>query len=79
MIYKMKIFPLHASGKTRAATNMCVETTAREAFCRHYYVVFLDDCCATVSREEHEATLYNIAGFFGIVTKSEDVVQCWSK
>jgi len=42
---------------------MCMETTAGETFCRDYYVVFLDDCCATVYREEHEATLHNINGF----------------
>lgn len=29
------------------ATNVCVETTARQAFVRDYYVVFSSDCTAT--------------------------------
>ena len=31
---------------TGIATNVCVETTARQAFLRDYYVVFTSDCTA---------------------------------
>jgi ureidoacrylate peracid hydrolase len=62
---------------TGIATNVCVETTARQAFMKDYYVVFLSDCTATFSQAQHEAALFNIEQFFGQVTTSEDVMQCW--
>jgi ureidoacrylate peracid hydrolase len=60
------------------ATNVCVETTAREAFVRDYYVVFLSDGTATYDRASHEATLNSIDRFFGQVATIDDVVTCWS-
>ena len=62
---------------TGVATNVCVETTARQAFLRDYYVVFLSDCTATFSAAQHEAALWNIDQFFGQVVSSEDVIACW--
>ena len=61
----------------RIATNVCVETTARQAFLRDYYVVFTSDCTATYSQAQHEATLDNIDQFFGQVVTSEEVMACW--
>jgi ureidoacrylate peracid hydrolase len=62
---------------TGVATNVCVETTARQAFLRDYYVVFTSDCTATYSQAEHEATLRNIDQFFGQVASSGEIVACW--
>lgn len=62
---------------TGVATNVCVETTARQAFLRDYYVVFTSDCTATYTRAEHEATLHNIDNFFGQVAAAEAIVACW--
>lgn len=59
------------------ATNVCVETTAREAFVRDYYVVLLSDGTATYSRASHEATLNVIDQFFGQVASINDVIACW--
>ena len=38
-------------------TQGCVESTARDATFNDYYVVMLNDCVATVSRELHEASM----------------------
>jgi ureidoacrylate peracid hydrolase len=62
---------------TGVATNVCVETTSRQAFMRDYYVVFTSDCTATFSQEAHDATLHNIDQFFGEVASSEEVMACW--
>jgi len=62
---------------TGIATNVCVETTARQAFLRDYYVVFTSDCTATYAQAEHEATLRNIDSFFGQVVGAEEIVSCW--
>ncbi|HZQ65472.1 MAG TPA: isochorismatase family cysteine hydrolase [Gaiellaceae bacterium] len=60
------------------ASNVCVETTAREAFVRDYYVVFLSDGTATYDRSAHEATLRVIDQFFGQVASIDQVIGCWT-
>ena len=62
---------------TGIATNVCVETTARQAFLRDYYVVFTSDCTATYAQDAHEGTLRNIDQFFGQVVTSQEIVSCW--
>ena len=52
---------------TGVVTNVCVETTAREAFVRDYYVVAVDDGCAAYIEADHIASLSNIDRFFGQV------------
>ena len=63
---------------TGVATNVCVETTARQAFLRDYYVVFARDGTATFTRAEHEATLRNIDQFFGQVAGLDEIAACWA-
>ncbi|RLM73759.1 hypothetical protein C2845_PM15G15050 [Panicum miliaceum] len=49
-------------------TNLCCETTARDAFVRGFRVFFSADATATATRDLHEATLANMAyGFAYIV------------
>ncbi|CAF2144811.1 BnaAnng38450D [Brassica napus] len=49
-------------------TNLCCETTAREAFVRGYRVFFSTDATATVNEELHDATLMNLTyGFAYLV------------
>ena len=62
---------------TGVATNVCVETTARQAFLRDYYVVFTSDCTATYDQADHEATLRNIDAYFGEVISAAQVQACW--
>ena len=62
---------------TGVATNVCVETTARQAFLRDYYVVFTNDCTATFSQAQHDAALFNIDQFFGQVVTGDEVMACW--
>ncbi len=60
------------------ASNICVESTARDAFMKDYYVVFMDDASATYNQAHHETTLANIAFAFGTVTTVGEVLQAWS-
>jgi ureidoacrylate peracid hydrolase len=62
---------------TGVASNVCVETTARDAFVRDFYVVFLDDGTATYAEEDHQATLRVIDRFFGEVTSVAAVERIW--
>ncbi len=60
-----------------ATSNVCVETTARDAFMRDYHAVFVEDCTGAPTKEEHEATLHNMRTYFGHVTDSHIVATLW--
>lgn len=62
---------------TGVATNVCVETTAREGFVRDYYVVVVEDGTATYSQDAHIASLRNIEQFFGEVTSLDELCALW--
>ncbi len=62
---------------TGVATNVCVESTARDGYQLDYYIVFLEDCAANTSLDLHNATLENIKRYFGVVATSEDVLDAW--
>lgn len=59
------------------ATNVCVETTARDGFMRDYHIVYASDCCASYDRGEHEGTLRNISKYFGQVSTSSEIIGIW--
>lgn len=60
---------------TGVATNVCVETTARDAYNLDYNVFFVEDCCGAYDRAEHEATLNNIEKYFGTVVTSGSLME----
>lgn len=62
---------------TGVSTNVCVETTAREAFVKDYHVVFVRDCSGTYHNQDHEMTLRNIDHYFGEVTSHETIANVW--
>jgi ureidoacrylate peracid hydrolase len=62
---------------TGVASNVCVESTARDGFMKDYYIVFPADASATTSKAAHEATLQNIRDYFGVVVYAADVVAAW--
>lgn len=57
------------------STNMCVETTAREAADRGYLVTLVEDACGTTHADLHEATMKNFGRLFGRVRATEDVLR----
>jgi ureidoacrylate peracid hydrolase len=64
---------------TGVVTNVCVETTAREAFVRDYYVVAADDGCAAYVAEDHKQSMSNIDRFFGEVATIEQLTRIWER
>ena len=62
---------------TGVLANVCVKTTAREAFVRDYYTVVVGDCCAAYSQAEHEAALKIIDRFFGEITQLDAICSLW--
>jgi ureidoacrylate peracid hydrolase len=62
---------------TGIATDVCVGTTAREAFMRDYYAVMLEDGTATFSPEDQVATLRNFDRYFGEVSTIAEIGAIW--
>jgi nicotinamidase-related amidase len=56
------------------STNMCVESTAREAADRGYQVTLVEDACGTTFEELHQVTLRNFQRLFGRVTSTAEAV-----
>ena len=59
---------------TGIMTNMCCESTARDAYYRDYRVFFMADATGSVTEEMHLATLLNLAFGFAYVTDSADIL-----
>jgi ureidoacrylate peracid hydrolase len=58
---------------TGVATNVCVETTARDGFNLDFNIIFVEDCCGPFAAEEHAATITNMNKYFGIVADSKSL------
>jgi ureidoacrylate peracid hydrolase len=59
---------------TGTATNVCCESTARDAMMLDFKVVMVEDCCAALSDEEHRGALENIIQQFGDVMTADEVL-----
>ena len=56
-------------------TNMCCESTARDAFYRDYRVFFLADGTGSINEELHLASLHNLAFGFSWVTSIGEILS----
>lgn len=57
------------------ATDMCVETTARDAADRGFDVILVEDATATFFEQHHRAALSGFARVFGQVWSTDEVLQ----
>lgn len=55
-------------------TNVCCESTARDAMMLDFKVVMVSDCCAALSDDEHLASLETFIQQFGDVLTADEVV-----
>ena len=57
-------------------TNICVESTLRDAFHREYFAVLILDACGAIGTDHHhDATVWNIQNAFGWVSSSNDLIK----
>ncbi len=59
---------------TGVATNICVRSTAHDAFFRGYDVIVVQDCVAATGEREQESSLYDIDTHFGTVGGLDEVL-----
>lgn len=60
---------------TGVMTNLCCESTARDAFFRNFRVFMPADCLAAKTEEMHIASLLNLAYGFAFVTDSGWIIE----
>ncbi len=59
---------------TGALTNVCCESTARDAMMLDYKVIMLSDGTATLTEEEHAGALNTFMMFFGDVMSTDEAI-----
>ncbi len=64
---------------TGIMTNMCCESTVRDAYFRDYRSFFLADSTGSVTEEMHKASLLNIAFGFAYVTTAAEILASFNK
>ena len=57
------------------STNMCVDSTAREAADRGYAVTLIEDACGATQPALHAATMINFQRLFGRVRSTAEVLR----
>ena len=55
------------------ATNVCVESTIRDAYHREYFPVMVTDATLAAGPGQQEATEFNVLRFFGWLTSGDDL------
>jgi ureidoacrylate peracid hydrolase len=63
---------------TGVATNVCVESTLRDAYFRGYYIVMPEDLVAASTPEFQQGTIENVRSYFGDVPKAIDIEEIWA-
>lgn len=59
---------------TGVVTNICVRSTAHDAFFRDYDVIVPEECVAATSEREQQSTLYDLDTHYGTVAGLEGVL-----
>jgi nicotinamidase-related amidase len=70
---------IHTCVVCGVSTNVCVESTVRDAFERDYYVVVPDGATASWSASLRAASLENVEHRFGLVLEVDEVIERWRK
>lgn len=63
---------------TGVSTNVCVESTLRDAFETGYYVCIPSDATASWDMSLHAATLQTVTHRFGLVTTTAEIEELWA-
>jgi ureidoacrylate peracid hydrolase len=75
----LKSFQIEYLIFTGVTTNVCVESTLRDAYFLDYWPMIVSDATNNAGPSiTHEATLWNVESSFGWVTTTEDVLKALS-
>ncbi|MFQ5692736.1 MAG: cysteine hydrolase family protein [Nitrospinota bacterium] len=69
---------IHTLLMTGVTTECCVESASRHGFFLGYYIVLVEDCCATYDPALHAGTKRLIDEYFGVVSSAREVETTWA-
>lgn len=75
MLTSLQVRDLVLCGVT---TNMCVETSARDASQRDYRTFVVGDACGELDPRRHEVALETIDFGFGWVVSADELAEAWA-
>lgn len=61
------------------STNVCVESSLRDAVCRDFFTTLVEDCCGSHDRADHRRAVESVRADFGLVTTSSDIFTHWAR
>jgi ureidoacrylate peracid hydrolase len=62
------------------ATNVCVESTLRDAYFHEYWPILVTDAAMQAGPPSaHEATIFNVESFFGWTLTAERLIESLSQ
>lgn len=64
---------------TGTFTNVCVDSTVRDAYFRGFYPVIPSDLSATPDPDVHRVSLATLGHFFGVVIPSSEITAVWAR
>lgn len=64
---------------TGVSTDVCVESTTRDAYFLDYYVTVVDDCCGAAREQYHRDALIRFERDYGGITTSAEVIAAWER
>jgi nicotinamidase-related amidase len=59
-------------------TDVCVSSTARDAFQLDFQTITLGDCTAEATQARHDSGLATLAANFGAVASSDEIIAAWN-
>lgn len=71
----LKTYDIKYLAFTGVTTNICVETSIRDAYNYDYFPILISDGTAAVPASMHETTIHNVIRCFGWVTTSENLIR----
>jgi nicotinamidase-related amidase len=60
------------------ATDVCVETSLRDAVCRDFYTTLVEDCCAARDHHAHLRAIAAVRADHGLVASSSSIIDHWA-
>lgn len=77
--YQLRMRGIHYLFFAGIATNVCVESTLRDAYFRDYWPILIADATMPAGDSRvQEMTLYNVESFFGWTMSSRELLQALS-
>ncbi len=63
---------------TGVATNVCVESTARDGYMLDFYIVVPQDLVACAHKELQDISMRNLKSYFATITSSKEIMAVWA-